>query len=355
MSAPRTFAGCCLILCLIGATTAEAAPRRGAANWWWARQAAFPYRATEIAPAAIDAYAAAPVDPYSAPPVVASVAAPSPQAVSTASLFGYPAAAAPTGLIGAPAVAAPVAPPAAMAPVAPAYSYDAYINLGAGNYAGSENLTTGGARPWYESPVVQGFYGGQPDTQQQADFGATVLQRVEQTFRDSGVPVALTIDPGQMASAAHQLSIVSGTAYAQDPNAIGITDMGRDGFSFLDKLTYANSLDQLEWAVARNVAHELMHAFNVEHHDRTGGFLDAPVASWDMLVGSGTVFSGDAVADLLNQDFRSRPGGGTLGAQGLDGTLLIAPSPVPEPTTWALWGLAATVGIVLKRRGRRRA
>jgi hypothetical protein len=150
-------------------------------------------------------------------------------------------------------------PPAPIVPTptpAPAYSADAYINFGAGPYAESSLLTTGGAQPWYDSSVVQALYHGIPDSQQRADFTNTVLQRIEQTYHQSGVPVQLTTDP--TVSAAHSISVVSNTSYSANPGAIGITDMGNSGFSFIDKLTYANSIDQLEWAIAHNVAHELM-------------------------------------------------------------------------------------------------
>src|SRR3954469_20056421 len=53
---------------------------------------------------------------------------------------------------------------------------DAFINLGNGPYPNADNLTTGGAQPWYTSPVVTKFFGGQqPDAQQQADFANSVL------------------------------------------------------------------------------------------------------------------------------------------------------------------------------------
>src|SRR5262249_51245370 len=138
-------------------------------------------------------------------------------------------------------------------------SYDAVINLGNAPYAEADSLTTGNGQPWNTSPVVRQAFGGQPDAQQQADFTSTVVQRVEQTFQKSGLSVNLTTDPN--AGASHMLSVVAGTSYTANPDAIGITDVGRNGFSFIDKLTYANSVDQLEWAVAHNVTHELMHAF----------------------------------------------------------------------------------------------
>src|SRR4051812_35904163 len=52
---------------------------------------------------------------------------------------------------------------------------DAYLNFGNGPYPEASLLTSGSAQPWYNSPVVQKFYGGQaPNPQQQADFANTV-------------------------------------------------------------------------------------------------------------------------------------------------------------------------------------
>jgi hypothetical protein len=345
----RPLARCALLLVVL-ASTAEAAPRRGGWYWWWLRQQAAvreqatPVPATESA-AQLASLAPVPEVPPSAPQPQEVVAAP----VTTASLF---AGVAPAEV--APLAISPIAEASwysfAPSPVAPTFAYDAFINFGSGPYAGASALTTGGAQPWYTSPVVQEFYGGTPDDHQQAEFTSSVLQRVEKTFQDSGVAVSVTTNPAD--SAAHSLSVVSGTAYAQSPDAIGIADMGNDGFSFIDKLSYADSVDQLQWAVAHNVAHEMMHTFGVEHHDTTGAFLDGAVASWDMLIDPQAVFSTEAVADLLKQDFKTRFSMGSSGAQGLDvhPTGLVAPSPVPEPTTWAIWGVACAVGVIVRRR-----
>lgn len=341
----------CLLLLVLLASTAEAAPRRGGWYWWWLRQAA------------IREMAAAVPDPDPSPvltslPPAAPVVAPPAQEVApftTASLFSNAVAVSQTAasFSAAPSYYAPVLIPAPTPTPAPVgYAYDALINFGSAPYAGAGSLTTGGAQAWYTSPVVRDLYGGTPDVQQQNDFTATVLQRVEQTFQNSGVSVALTTNGAD--SAAHTLSVVSGTSYAQNPDAVGITDMGNDGFSFIDKLSYAQNVDQLEWAVAHNVAHELMHAFGVEHHDTTGNYLDGAVASWDMLVNPNSVFGTEAVADLLRQDFKTRFSGLGNGAQTLDAhaTGLMSPAPVPEPTTWALWGVAGVLGLVVRHRRR---
>jgi hypothetical protein len=359
MTGFRAFALGLAVAGVFGPTAADAAPRRGGVYWWWAREAATPEAAPQVtlaAPAPAPAPVAVPAPALA--PIVVPAPVPSAPLVTTASLFGGNAPAA-VGLVSSGYIPGPSATAASnyYAPASPtSYDYDAFINFTDGPFAQSASLTTGGARAWYESPVVRELYGGTPNAQQQADFTSTVLQRVDQTFRDSGVAVSLTTDPG--ASAAHTLSVVSNTSYAQNPDAIGITDMGNDGFSFIDKLSYARNVDQLQWAVAHNVAHELMHAFNVEHHDKTGQFLDAAVASWDTLIDPATVFGPEAVQDLLSQNFRSRfTPAGVFGAQGLEhatGTLLIAPSPVPEPTTWLAWGLAVAPAIVYRSRRARR-
>lgn len=245
------------------------------------------------------------------------------------------------------------------ASTAPAYDYDAMVNLGDGGFAGADQLTIGGARAWYESPVVRNLYNGTPDASQRAAFSQTVLDRVEQTFANSGVSVDVTADPS--ANAAHMLSVVSNTSYPGNTGAAGITTMGGDGFSFIDNLPYAESVDELQWAVARNVAHELTHAFNVDHHDHSGDFLDAPVASWDTLVAPDTVFSDEAVAELLSRNFKDRSddGRGLYGAQllhpgGCDcGAHLQQLSPVPEPGTMLVWGLALSGLAWCRLRGRK--
>jgi len=113
---------------------------------------------------------------------------------------------------------------------------DAFVNLGNGPYPEASLLTTGGAQPWYASPVVSKFFGGQqPDARQQADFANSVLQDVQHTFQQSGgLAPRLTLDPS--ASANHTLSVVSGTTYGPNPNVVGIAEVGNNGVSFIDKL-----------------------------------------------------------------------------------------------------------------------
>ena len=246
----------------------------------------------------------------------------------------------------------------APAPAAPSFAADAFVNLTDGGFLQSGSLTTGNAMPWWDSPAVSKVFGGLPDSAQRADFSNTILQRVEQTFQNSGVPVTLTTDPN--VSAAHTLSVVSNTSFASNPDAIGITDVGNNGFSFIDKLGYSNSVDELEWAVAHNVTHELMHAFGVDHRDTTGQFLDSGITPWNVLVSPTSTLSTAAAQDLLARDLKQRGGSAALystGAQMLDhpktctcpncqGQHILFPSPVPEPTTLILWGLVGVGAMV---------
>jgi hypothetical protein len=236
--------------------------------------------------------------------------------------------------------------------VAPTYNYDAFINLGDSPYAGADQLTAGGARPWYESNVAQTVYGGTPTADQRASFTSEVLEKVEHTFSQSGVPVSLTTDPSN--SAAHMLSVVANTTNPGTPGAAGITTLGGDGFSFIDNLSYASTPEELADAVAGNVAHELMHAFNVGHYDSTGNFLDAASTSWDTLINPSTVFSPEAASALLSQNLKARYDSvGSLGAQMLHPANCTCgmhqPQAVPEPTTMLVWSAAAT-GLFLARR-----
>jgi hypothetical protein len=216
-------------------------------------------------------------------------------------------------------------------------------------------LTTGNGQPWYTSPAVEKVFGGQPNAQQQADFANGVLQDVQQTFQLSGgLAPRITIDPSVPAH--HTLSVVSGTSYGGNPDAVGITDVGNNGFSFIDKLPYAQSVEQLQWAVAHNVSHELMHAFGVsQHDDQTGNYLDSAVARWEMLTDPNAQFSPQAIADIQATGFGPNSAG-LLGAQVIDGAMeLLSPAPVPEPATIALWGLAAAAVIAQRRRTARAA
>ena len=237
-----------------------------------------------------------------------------------------------------PAVAAPAATRAA----APA-TYDAFINLGNGPYPDANSLTTGGAQPWYDSPQVAALFGGQIDAQQRAAFTSTVVQRVEQIFALSGVPVTLTADP--TAPAAHTLSVVSNTTSTWGTPVLGLTNVGGSGFDFIDQAArVSQNVDQLESIVAHNVSHELMLAFGVpENYDQTGNFIDARNANLSMMLNPKATFSQSAAQALLAENLLSN--NETMSGMGAQ---LIAPRPVPEPATLAAWTVVLG-GLVLAR------
>ena len=213
-------------------------------------------------------------------------------------------------------------------------TYEGFINFGSGPYPATGVIASGNPQPWYDSPEVANLFGGTPNAQQQADFTQTVLQRIEQTFQLSGVPVTLTTDPN--AAAAHTLSVVSNSSSIPFPNSIGTSDLGSNGFSFIDQIAKsAQSVDQLEWIVAHNVSHELMLTFGVpEKYDQTGNYIDATNANWSMITNPNATFS-PAAAAAINQSLQApaQSSGASQFAQNLD------PQPVPEPTTLILWGV----------------
>ena len=273
----------------------------------------------------------------------AGVATGNPNVVSNAPVAPAPVQAAPLALetLSAPA-------PTASAPPAQGGMVDAYLNFGTGPYAEASAITTGGASAWFLSPQVASLYGGTPSAQQQQDFVNTVAQRVEQTFQLSGVPLTLSTDPN--VPAAHVLSIVSGTSSAFTNGAIGETDIGRNGFSFIDKIAgAAQSVNQAEWILAHNIAHELMLAFGVpEVHDQSGNYIDSTKANLAMMLSPNSTFSQAASQDLLSKNFLSSVPMGDYQPQ------LVDAQPVPEPATLALWALATVGGIMVARRRSRR-
>ncbi len=107
--------------------------------------------------------------------------------------------------------------------------------------------------------------------------------------------------------------------------------------------------------MAHNLSHELMHAFGVAvHHDQTGQYLDAAVASWSVLTNPNSTLSPAAVADIIAHNDGRNGNSAGAGAQLLiDGDQEIL-APVPEPSTIAFWGLSATALIVSERRRRGR-
>ena len=253
----------------------------------------------------------------------------------------------------------PAPTPTPSAPAPSSGTADAFLNFGNSSYVEANALTTGNPQGWFTSPVVEKFYGGVPNAQQRQDFSNAVMNDVQQAYSLSGLNIKLTTDP--TVTAAHALSVVSGASYAANANAIGITDVGNSGFSFIDKFGTANSINQLEWAVAHNVTHELMHAFGVaQHDDQTGTYLDSAITPWSLLFDPNARLSPAAVADLQKLNWDTNSNGSTsygaemAGPANIDGDQLTGPSPVPEPTTLAFWGLAATA-LTVRIRTRRRA
>ena len=240
-------------------------------------------------------------------------------------------------------------------PSAPGTHPAPYLKFCTNPYTEQSALTIGTAQPWYDSTSVAKAFGHTPNAQEQQSFINSVVTDVQQTFTASGLTgsnaVSLTTDPN--AGALHTMSIASGLYYSPNPNAIGITDVGANGFGFIDKLSYATTPDQLEWAVAHNITHELMHAFGVAvHHDQTGTYLDAATASWSVLTNPSAVLSPAAVADIVAHNVgRNGSSSSAVGGELLDGDQEVL-APVPEPTTIALWGLVATGGLVLRQRRR---
>ena len=264
-------------------------------------------------------------------PALGVQSAPTPNAPPAASSFAPPPP---------PLYTPPQAPPIALPPSG---VYDAFINLGGGPYPNAGSLTTGNAAPWFLSAPVQALYGGTPTPQQRTDFDNAVIQRVGQTFQQSGINLSLTGDPN--AAAAHTISVVSNTANPTNGQAIGMTYIGGNGFHFIDQSAQsAQTVNQLEWIVAHNVSHELMLAFGVpENHDTTGHFIDARNADLSMMIDPNARFSSGAVQDLLSRNFQSNSSSPVLmGAQLLDAPL------VPEPSTVALWVLAGSAFLLGK-------
>ncbi len=224
---------------------------------------------------------------------------------------------------------------------------DAYLDLGPGTYAGAGFLASGNPQAWYNSPQVVQLFGGVPDAQQQQSFDQAIMQRVQQTFQLSGINLALTENAG--ASALHTMSLVSNSSSAAFPGAIGTTDLGANGMSFIDPMAQsAQSVDQLEWIVAHNISHELMLAFGVgENYDQTGNYIDARNANFAMLVDPNATFSAGAAAAIKSQLPNS-----SFEQVFQPGPQSIAPTPAPEPSTVAIWGLltAATVTAARKHR-----
>lgn len=222
---------------------------------------------------------------------------------------------------------------------------DANVNLGSSPYPLESTITTGNAQPWYNSSQIASFFGGQPNAQQVAAFDNVVMQRVEQTFQQSGVPITLTLN--STAPAAHTLSLVSNTTSNTIPGVIGMTQIGGSGFSFIDReAKFAQSLDQLESIVAHNISHELMLAFGVgENYDQTGNYIDARNANWAMMVDPNATFS-QAAAQALEAALSSN----STATTGVQDAQVIEPQAVPEPTTVAFWLAGLSAAALMRRK-----
>lgn len=256
-------------------------------------------------------------------------------------------------------VSAPMMTQSASAPATNAAStptYDAYINVNSSNLPEASNLTVGSAAPWYTSPSVQKAFGGTtPTPDQQSQFLQDVKSDVEKTFALAGMSPKVTLDPS--AHANHTISIASGLSYGPNANAVGITNVGQNGFGFIDKLSYSTDSQSLERAVAHNVSHELMHAFGISNHpDQTGTYIDSASATWDLLTNPNTTFSPAATAALTN------PSSSDLGVYNanssssaevlkINGDMEIIAT--PEPATLAAWGLVLTGAFLRRRRNLR--
>jgi hypothetical protein len=306
-------------------------------------------------PAPASMSAPAPIAPPVSQPSFAQLVAAAPMMQPAATV--PPAASAPTIVANAPVMQPNLTPvmqpnltPTVSAPPASSGPVDAFINLGNGPYALQNAITTGNAQPWYNSSQITSLFGGPPSSQQVQSFDNAIMANVQQTFSQSGISVTLTDNPN--VAALHTISLVSNTASASLSSAIGMTEVGGSGFSFIDKSApSAQSVGQLEWIVAHNISHELMLSFGVpENYDQTGNFIDAKVANWAMMVSPTATFS-PAAAQAIVQALASQnstESAASLGAQLINSS----ESPVPEPATIALWALA---GAALFVSGRRRS
>jgi hypothetical protein len=246
-------------------------------------------------------------------------------------------------------------------PIGQTSAVDAYLDLGSGPYTGAGFIASGNPQAWYDSPQVAQLFGGVPTGQQQQSFDQAVLQRVQQTFQLSGISVTLTENAA--VPALHTLSLVSNSSSSAFPGAIGTTDLGASGFSFIDpQAQVAQSVDQLEWIVAHNISHELMLAFGVgENYDTTGNYIDARNANLSMLLNPNATFSAGAAAAIkaqlpsstFEQVFQPGAQGIAPVAAPMASTAQgIAPVPAPEPSTVAVWGILAAGAVVASRRRR---
>jgi hypothetical protein len=92
-----------------------------------------------------------------------------------------------------------------------------------------------------------------------------------------------------------------------------------------------------------------MLAFGVaENYDKSGNFIDSKIADWAMMVNANSTFSpsaSQAITQALGAQNQASAGN-LLGAQEFNPS----PAAIPEPTTVAMWGLAAIALVVSRRR-----
>ncbi len=256
-------------------------------------------------------------------------------------------------------------------PPAPPARADAYINLNGNSYPDAWGLVNSGSiKSWTQSPAFAKFYGpGGPTQQDVQNFSQDVFQKVRGIFDQSGLgQVQLTNDPH--VAAAHTISVIGGATFDGSHDILGMTYNGGSGFSYLDNFQSGaiNSPDQLETALARNIAHELLHAFGGDHVHQTGPWIDVATTTWDHLVTNdpaSNVFSPEAASNitaLLNGTKSISAGlasgehlvdqdGIMIDGRHADGQTI---QPVPEPATWLLLGLGSVL-IAWKRAGRKAA
>jgi hypothetical protein len=305
-----------------------------------------------ISAASPSASASAPSVSYTPPTIYPSMSSASPSASPAASV-SYASPAAPVSAASQIVGQASVPLASSIPTVYPSASYQSlsasitgFINMGSGPYPEASALTSGTAQPWYDSPTVAKYFGGVPTAAQQASFVQTIVQDVYHTYQLAGIPITLTTNPDTPAQ--HTISVVSNTSYPSIPNAVGITDVGQNGFSFIDKFGAATNLTQFEWAVAHNVAHELMHAIGGGHHDLTGLYLDSAVTPWSTMINPNTTFSPAAVQDIESHLNTYVPGTNNFDAQ------IISGQNVPEPSTLAT-GIAGVLALAIRSRRSKRS
>lgn len=249
--------------------------------------------------------------------------------------------------------ATPALPTGYLAPISlPASPPDAFINFGTAPFTEAGTLTTGNPVPFFESAAFTHLFpNGSPSSSDVARFEAQVMATIQHTYDAAHLPIRLTADP--TAGAVHSMSVVSGASYSANPDVIGITDVGNNGFSFIDKFGSARSVDQLAVAIGHNLSHELMHAFGIADHPEQGGpYVDAATASLATLSDANTGFSDVAARLLSTLNFQDV--GDAINSKRVDGGQILIPdaTTVPEPSTVALWALVGGVALAI-RRGRR--